>query len=183
MSSVLDETKQQQVIALGRRGWSLRRMEGATGVATRRIRPDDQSAQSRCAGAFRCRRASVSRARSHSRAAPTRAAWPRHGTTPSSAHCWPARSPSAPALDTRASRAPRAEGVRQSTASSRRSGGTRRLIIGPTFSHVERLHRHFRENGRSSRRWLLASATTARSAAFPGSGELDDFGAHRAVHR
>lgn len=32
MSSVLDETKQQQVIALGRRGWSLRRIEGATGV-------------------------------------------------------------------------------------------------------------------------------------------------------
>jgi transposase len=32
MSNVLDETKQQQVIALGRLGWSLRRIEGATGV-------------------------------------------------------------------------------------------------------------------------------------------------------
>ena len=32
MSNVLDETKQQQVIALGRPGWSLRRIEGATGV-------------------------------------------------------------------------------------------------------------------------------------------------------
>ena len=32
MSNVLDETKQQQVIAFGRPGWSLRRIEGATGV-------------------------------------------------------------------------------------------------------------------------------------------------------
>ena len=32
ISNVLDETKQQQVIALGRLGWSLRRIEGATGV-------------------------------------------------------------------------------------------------------------------------------------------------------
>ncbi len=32
MSNVLDETKPQQVIALGRLGWSLRRIEGATGV-------------------------------------------------------------------------------------------------------------------------------------------------------
>ena len=32
MSNVLDETKRQQVIALGRLGWSLRRIEGATGV-------------------------------------------------------------------------------------------------------------------------------------------------------
>ncbi len=32
MSNVLDETKQQQVIALGRLGWSLRRIEVATGV-------------------------------------------------------------------------------------------------------------------------------------------------------
>ncbi|BAH40550.1 MAG TPA: IS21 family transposase ISGau7 [Gemmatimonas aurantiaca] len=32
MSNVLDETKQQQVIALGRLGWSLRRIEAATGV-------------------------------------------------------------------------------------------------------------------------------------------------------
>jgi transposase len=32
MSNVLDETKQQQVIALGRLGWSLRRIETATGV-------------------------------------------------------------------------------------------------------------------------------------------------------
>lgn len=32
MSNVLDETKQEQVIALGRLGWSLRRIEAATGV-------------------------------------------------------------------------------------------------------------------------------------------------------
>ena len=32
MSNVLDKTKQQQVIALGRLGWSLRRIEAATGV-------------------------------------------------------------------------------------------------------------------------------------------------------
>ncbi len=32
MSNVLDEAKQQQVIALGRLGWSLRRIEGATDV-------------------------------------------------------------------------------------------------------------------------------------------------------
>uniref|UniRef100_UPI003982F9E4 IS21 family transposase n=1 Tax=Gemmatimonas sp. TaxID=1962908 RepID=UPI003982F9E4 len=32
MSNVLEETKQQQVIALGRLGWSLRRIEGATGI-------------------------------------------------------------------------------------------------------------------------------------------------------
>ena len=32
MSNVLDETKQQQVIALGRLGWSLRRIEAATSV-------------------------------------------------------------------------------------------------------------------------------------------------------
>ena len=32
MSNVLNETTQQQVIALGRLGWSLRRIEGATGV-------------------------------------------------------------------------------------------------------------------------------------------------------
>ena len=32
MGGVLDEIKQQQVIALGRLGWSLRRIEGATGV-------------------------------------------------------------------------------------------------------------------------------------------------------
>jgi hypothetical protein len=32
MSNVLDETKQQQVIALGRLGWSLRRIESMTGV-------------------------------------------------------------------------------------------------------------------------------------------------------
>ena len=32
MSNVLDETTQQQVIALGRLGWSLRRIEAATGV-------------------------------------------------------------------------------------------------------------------------------------------------------
>lgn len=32
MSNVLDETKHQKVIALGRLGWSLRRIEGATGV-------------------------------------------------------------------------------------------------------------------------------------------------------
>ncbi len=32
MSHVLDETKQQQVIGLGRLGWSLRRIEAATGV-------------------------------------------------------------------------------------------------------------------------------------------------------
>ncbi len=32
MSNVLDETKQQQVIGLGRLGWSLRRIEAATGV-------------------------------------------------------------------------------------------------------------------------------------------------------
>jgi hypothetical protein len=32
MSNVLDETKQQQVLALGRLGWSLRRIEAATGV-------------------------------------------------------------------------------------------------------------------------------------------------------
>jgi hypothetical protein len=33
MRNVLDKTKQQQVIALGRLGWSLRRIEGATGPA------------------------------------------------------------------------------------------------------------------------------------------------------
>jgi len=32
MSHVLDETKQQQVIGLGRLGWSHRRIEAATGV-------------------------------------------------------------------------------------------------------------------------------------------------------
>ena len=32
MSNVLDETKQQQVIGHGRLGWSLRRIEAATGV-------------------------------------------------------------------------------------------------------------------------------------------------------
>jgi hypothetical protein len=32
MSNALDEAKQQQVIALGRLGWSLRRIEGATDV-------------------------------------------------------------------------------------------------------------------------------------------------------
>jgi hypothetical protein len=32
MSNVLSETKRQQVIALGRLGWSLRRIEQATGV-------------------------------------------------------------------------------------------------------------------------------------------------------
>jgi len=32
MSNVLDETTQQQVIALGRLGWSLRRIEAATGM-------------------------------------------------------------------------------------------------------------------------------------------------------
>ena len=32
MSNVLDQTKQQQVIGLGRLGWSLRRIEAATGV-------------------------------------------------------------------------------------------------------------------------------------------------------
>ena len=37
MSNVLDETKQQQVIALGRLGWSLRRIEGATGVRRKTV--------------------------------------------------------------------------------------------------------------------------------------------------
>lgn len=32
MSNVLDDEKQQQIIALGRLGWSLRRIEAATGV-------------------------------------------------------------------------------------------------------------------------------------------------------
>jgi hypothetical protein len=32
MSNVLDATKQQRVIALRRLGWSLRRIEGATGA-------------------------------------------------------------------------------------------------------------------------------------------------------
>ena len=32
MGNVLDQSKQQQVVALGRLGWSLRRIEGATGV-------------------------------------------------------------------------------------------------------------------------------------------------------
>src|SRR5208337_4013913 len=32
MGNVLDKTKQEQVIALGRLGWSLRRIEQATGV-------------------------------------------------------------------------------------------------------------------------------------------------------
>ena len=32
MSNVLNEEKKQQVIALGRLGWSLRRIEQATGV-------------------------------------------------------------------------------------------------------------------------------------------------------
>ena len=32
MSNVLSETKRQQVIALGRLGWSLRRIEQETGV-------------------------------------------------------------------------------------------------------------------------------------------------------
>ena len=32
MSNVLDEEKQQQILALGRLGWSLRRIEAATGV-------------------------------------------------------------------------------------------------------------------------------------------------------
>ena len=32
MSNVLDDNKQQQVLALGRLGWSLRRIEQATGV-------------------------------------------------------------------------------------------------------------------------------------------------------
>ena len=32
MSNVLDEEKKQQVLALGRLGWSLRRIEGTTGV-------------------------------------------------------------------------------------------------------------------------------------------------------
>ena len=32
MSNVLTEEKRQQVLALGRLGWSLRRIEGATGV-------------------------------------------------------------------------------------------------------------------------------------------------------
>jgi hypothetical protein len=32
MSNVLDEEKQQQIVALGRLGWSLRRIEAATGV-------------------------------------------------------------------------------------------------------------------------------------------------------
>ena len=32
MGNVLEKTKQEQVIALGRLGWSLRRIEGATGV-------------------------------------------------------------------------------------------------------------------------------------------------------
>lgn len=38
MSNVLDETKQQQVIALGRLGWSLRRIEATTGVRRETIR-------------------------------------------------------------------------------------------------------------------------------------------------
>jgi hypothetical protein len=32
MGNVLDKTKQEQVLALGRLGWSLRRIEQATGV-------------------------------------------------------------------------------------------------------------------------------------------------------
>jgi hypothetical protein len=32
MSNVMDETEQLQVIAFGRLGWSLRRIEGETGV-------------------------------------------------------------------------------------------------------------------------------------------------------
>lgn len=32
MSNVLDEENQQQILALGRLGWSLRRIEAATGV-------------------------------------------------------------------------------------------------------------------------------------------------------
>ena len=32
MGNVLDEEKQQQIVALGRLGWSLRRIEAATGV-------------------------------------------------------------------------------------------------------------------------------------------------------
>jgi hypothetical protein len=32
MSNVLDDEKQQQILALGRLGWSLRRIEAATGV-------------------------------------------------------------------------------------------------------------------------------------------------------
>ncbi len=38
MSNVLDETKQQQVIGLGRLGWSLRRIEAATGVRRETVR-------------------------------------------------------------------------------------------------------------------------------------------------
>jgi len=32
MSNLLHESKQQQVVALGRLGWSLRKIEAATGV-------------------------------------------------------------------------------------------------------------------------------------------------------
>jgi hypothetical protein len=37
MSNVFDPTTQQQVIALRRRGWSLRRIEAATGVRREKI--------------------------------------------------------------------------------------------------------------------------------------------------
>ena len=32
MANILSETKKQQVVALGRLGWTLRRIEAATGV-------------------------------------------------------------------------------------------------------------------------------------------------------
>jgi hypothetical protein len=35
MGNVLERTKQEQVIALGRLGWSLRKIETATGVSSR----------------------------------------------------------------------------------------------------------------------------------------------------
>jgi hypothetical protein len=38
MGNVLDKTKQEQVIALGRLGWSLRRIEQVTGVIRHRIK-------------------------------------------------------------------------------------------------------------------------------------------------
>jgi hypothetical protein len=37
MGNVLSKEKREQVIALGRLGWSLRRIEQATGVVARRL--------------------------------------------------------------------------------------------------------------------------------------------------
>lgn len=125
MGNVLGPDKQQQVVALGRLGWSLRRIEQATGVRRETI-----SGYLRTAGV------------------PVRGRWrPRVATTGlmvSEATAKPAMSPTAvSSTDLRPSPAPvPAPACRTASSSAKRSGASVfRPVVGPTKSVHGRLPR------------------------------------------